>query len=79
MVNDVRDDPFRRNFVRKVERGSINEGEGHGLGRAGVRRVENDIYGNMSDVGCVTVRALNELCEGGELFLGDSRSDIAGV
>ena len=55
MVEDVRDDPLSRDFVRKVEGGRINEGERHGLGRAGVGRVEDDIDRNRPDVGSVTV------------------------
>ena len=33
----------------------------------------------MTDVGGVAAGALNELCEGGELLLGDGGGDVAGV
>ena len=43
VVEDVRNDSIRGRLVGKVERRRINEGERHGLGRAGVGRVEDDI------------------------------------
>lgn len=76
---DVADGPLRCRVVCKVEGGRVNEGEGEGVEGVRVGGGQLDVDGRGPDVGGEAGTTLDELCDGGELFLGGGGGNERGV
>ena len=63
------DGPVRRCLVCEVERGRVDEGELEGLLAVRVVLCQLNIDGYGSEMGGVSGRGVDELCDGGELVL----------